>query len=270
MPPYVYNFFEIYPSQLHPPWVVGIGGPPFSTQLFGMGFWLTKDYGRTWRKTKTTDPEGLPYGLFSSDVLFNNSNFTFSYDYGQSWIKNDSGIAKKEKGKFFAQYSPKGLLIVARGNQWYQFYNGSFHAIPEAMNTNPGTSVPSCLDVAGNDLYTGYISIGLFRLRGATITTVRDNLNNMKRNVVYLQSYPNPMTDRVYIQYSIPKGMEGRLMIMDYLGRKIRYYYLQPSLKRSTVVWNARDETGSRVPSGIYFINLNCETQTITRMLLVQ
>jgi len=77
---------------------------------------------------------------------------------------------------------------------------------------------------------------------------------------------PNPFRDRVTIRFDLPVAGQANLAIFDVTGRRIRTV-LNERLEagRYSPVWDGRDERGSRVAAGVYFVRLRAGEFTATR-----
>lgn len=72
-----------------------------------------------------------------------------------------------------------------------------------------------------------------------------------------LQNYPNPFNGNTRIRFTAPLWGRIKLEIFDVLGRKVRSLADQELGAGSyTADWNALDDCGVRVPSGVYFVRL--------------
>jgi flagellar hook assembly protein FlgD len=87
------------------------------------------------------------------------------------------------------------------------------------------------------------------------------------------QNTPNPFNPTTVIRYDVPAaGGNVTLRIYDVAGRLIRTLVdgAQTSGQKS-VTWQATDDLGSRVGSGVYFYHLRAPGFSETRkMVLVQ
>ncbi len=72
------------------------------------------------------------------------------------------------------------------------------------------------------------------------------------------QNYPNPFNAETAISFSLPTAGNCRFEIVDILGRTVRSIDL-PALPAGhrTVTWDAKDNFGNEVASGIYFYRVN-------------
>ena len=87
-----------------------------------------------------------------------------------------------------------------------------------------------------------------------------------------LPNWPNPFNPRTQISYHLPKDSPVRLVVYNSLGQEIRI--LDEGRKKSgihTVLWDARDQYGRKVPTGVYFYRLTAGSKVFLRkMMLIQ
>ena len=84
-------------------------------------------------------------------------------------------------------------------------------------------------------------------------------------------NYPNPFNPNTTIPYAIPEQGIVRLIIFNQLGQPIRTLVnREESAGYKSVMWDARDNTGRQVSTGIYFyrIEVNGFSQTRKMVLL--
>ncbi len=86
------------------------------------------------------------------------------------------------------------------------------------------------------------------------------------------QNYPNPFNPSTTIDFQIHVGAQTSLGIYDLSGRLVRTLlkgYLVPH--RYSVVWDGRDRSGLRVPSGVYIYSLTSGSRSeAKRMILLK
>ena len=91
--------------------------------------------------------------------------------------------------------------------------------------------------------------------------------------VTLAQNYPNPFNPYTTIEYSIAPENENQfvsLEIFNILGQNVRTLVQEhhPAGFYS-VEWDARDENGNTVPSGLYIYRLQVHTNVLTRTMLL-
>ena len=73
------------------------------------------------------------------------------------------------------------------------------------------------------------------------------------------QNYPNPFNPITSIGFGVPEDATVSLKIYNILGKEVRTLvnnqFMEAGYKN--IVWNARNENGERVPTGIYFVLMN-------------
>jgi hypothetical protein len=92
----------------------------------------------------------------------------------------------------------------------------------------------------------------------------------LARIVTLDNSHPNPCTESTVISYSAPAGQSVRLTIYDVQGREIRS--LADGNSRagcSQVLWDAKDNGGNRVSSGIYVCRLTTDGHSRSQKISV-
>jgi hypothetical protein len=92
------------------------------------------------------------------------------------------------------------------------------------------------------------------------------------KEAALLQNYPNPFNPVTRIVYLVPDGAQRSvtLVIYDVTGARVRT--LVNSRKapgRYEVVWDARNDAGRRVGSGVYFYRIEFEGFTATKKLVL-
>lgn len=82
---------------------------------------------------------------------------------------------------------------------------------------------------------------------------------------------PNPTRGSVSIQYRIDRSEASRLSIVDASGAIVRTLIPPLATGAQSVVWTGRDQRGTPLPSGVYFVRLQTESGDATsRILLVR
>ena len=85
------------------------------------------------------------------------------------------------------------------------------------------------------------------------------------------QNHPNPFNPRTVIPFVLKEPGRPVLRIFDIAGREIITLLSGEDFAagRSEVIWNGRDSSGSRVPSGLYFYRLDVQDFSETRRMVL-
>ncbi len=85
-----------------------------------------------------------------------------------------------------------------------------------------------------------------------------------------MQNYPNPFNPSTVIPFALPKASWITITIYNASGQKIRTmanrFYRQGY---QTVMWNGRDGSGIRVPTGTYYYRMQAETFRDSKKMIV-
>lgn len=108
------------------------------------------------------------------------------------------------------------------------------------------------------------------KLLGDTPTEVVGQEANIASDFVLHQNSPNPFNPSTTISYELPARAPVSLKIYDITGRLVRTLVQeeQPA-NRNTVSWDATDNSGRNVASGIYFYRLRAGDLVQTRRMVL-
>ena len=72
-----------------------------------------------------------------------------------------------------------------------------------------------------------------------------------------LHAQPNPAFGRIALDFSADSPANPELVVMDVLGRTVRRFtYPRVDRGEYRVDWDARDDSGMRLPAGVYLVRL--------------
>jgi hypothetical protein len=99
---------------------------------------------------------------------------------------------------------------------------------------------------------------------------LRENQESRLANFTLEQNYPNPFNPSTSISYVLERQANVRLVVYDAAGRLINTLVNQyQSEGRYTVQWNAGDNSGSRLASGMYFARLEVDGQVAVKKMIL-
>ena len=83
--------------------------------------------------------------------------------------------------------------------------------------------------------------------------------------------YPNPMTSEARVDYALPKTSSVDLTVYNISGQLVRRLKSETNQApgRYSVRWDGRNESGHRVPGGVYFYRLSAGSFVETKKLVV-
>jgi hypothetical protein len=119
-------------------------------------------------------------------------------------------------------------------------------------------------------LADGY-AVGRHSFTPSLATDVEDN-GQLPSEFMLAQNYPNPFNPTTTIQFDLASKSKVTLEVYNVLGQSIRTLVNGIlGAGNHTVIWNATDNNGDRVSSGVYFYRLNTETnKAVRKMLLIK
>ena len=86
-----------------------------------------------------------------------------------------------------------------------------------------------------------------------------------------LEIYPNPFNEKTDIRFHVADRIHTTIEIYDATGRLVKIF-LMPTvypLMPAVVSWNGHDDSGCKLPNGVYFVTLQTEDYSVTKKLLL-
>lgn len=141
---------------------------------------------------------------------------------------------------------------------------GDSSVSPGFTETDASTDGVTIGDADGRvmDLPPGYTAYSL-------AWDVRDNLADAPdvgaAGLVLASVAPNPSAGSVHIRYVIPSAGDVSIAVIDLQGRLVRQVVSGPmGAGPHGAAWDGRNDSGTALPAGLYFVALSCGGQTIT------
>ena len=154
--------------------------------------------------------------------------------------------------------------LYKNGAQVLQTIDLSYVDTDVNISDNPSYGL-TATDFAGNESEAAQLTL--------TVTSVDDKPTNAVPTEFALnQNYPNPFNPQTTIDYQLPEHTHVTIAIYDMLGRKVSTL-ISSDMKAGyhKVIWNARDEAGNSVSSGVYFYKIITNEFSAThKMILLQ
>jgi len=152
-------------------------------------------------------------------------------------------------------------FVILRSNS----ENGEFEVIAEVpsagntANTRDYTFTDNNVQV-GNTYYYMLKDVSIYGYETLYENVVSVSLvgDFVVGDFVLAQNYPNPFNPETTIRYAVPTSAQTRLNVYDMSGRLVRTLVngVVPAGNHQ-VTWNATDNAGNVLPSGVYIYRLN-------------
>jgi hypothetical protein len=89
---------------------------------------------------------------------------------------------------------------------------------------------------------------------------------DLPKDYALLQNYPNPFNPTTEIRFDLPENSTVRITVYNILGKEVRTLADgEWGAGLARVTWNAVDNTGRDVASGIYFVRISAQSVTSDR-----
>jgi hypothetical protein len=85
-----------------------------------------------------------------------------------------------------------------------------------------------------------------------------------------IRSYPNPYNPETNIEYNLKSSSQVSITIYNVQGKLLKS--LTDDYQQSgtyTIKWNGLNESGSQVPSGVYFITISAGDETLNHRIVM-
>ncbi len=132
-------------------------------------------------------------------------------------------------------------------------------------NTNYYWRVKS---TAANGDVSGYSPVGIFNTNG--VTGVNDEIGQTPTEFAVKQNYPNPFNPTTTIKYQLPKASFVSIKVYNVLGSEVATLVNgNVAAGYHSVIWNATDNSGAKVNSGVYFYRVSTNSNVVVKKMLL-
>ncbi len=126
---------------------------------------------------------------------------------------------------------------------------------------NPGSALWPSLGLLRNDM-GAYGGPGRTILPDVPSLIEEGKTQQLPKERILLESYPNPFERHMNIRYQVPNGHSTvRLMVYDIAGRRVRDLTdkLPGTVQEASVLWDGRDDKGNILSSGVYICTITTD-----------
>jgi hypothetical protein len=133
-----------------------------------------------------------------------------------------------------------------------------------------GGSAPAAREDLARKILNAVLPDGCRRVEPPTDLASDEELEALPRVTALHQNVPNPFNPLTTIEFDLAEEGHVTLRIYDISGRMVRAL-VDDKLprQRHSILWNATDDRGNPVASGVYLYQLEGEAFTATRKLVV-
>lgn len=239
-----------------------------------------------WLKNHTLENlSSIYFGFLSDfDLSFSNDQINYEPGYEMAWQKNSNGqsvgiIGLKNINGFSYLTNEENKTGFTHQQLFNTISTGTYSPIPTAnsdlmtvtksgpFTIIPGDSVKIAFAIAvgssASDLYSNALKA---RNRYNLSTDVGDEEQGILPGEFTLhQNYPNPFNPTTTISFALDKRQNIELVVYNMLGQKVKLLYSgYVSAGTHRYEWDATDDSGQKVASGVYFYRLAGETRVMS------
>lgn len=177
-------------------------------------------------------------------------------------------------GWYSAVYNSDGTVLIVNHIAKWSGANQAWSSLGSGTNQAVlGIAViEDDVCVGGNFTMAGNKPSDHFGIWHTVLTSIDENIPKLPRDYVLSQNYPNPFNPTTEIRFALPRAEKVSLTIYNALGQQVKALvseYRQPG--HHTVTWDAANDAGQKVGSGMYFYVLKAgEFRAVKKMILLK
>jgi len=225
------------------------------------------DLNRITIQAEPTNPEA-PNGETQVDITFRVKDNISGYLSAVIMLRDPQGIMHR------SLHGVDGYKIYFRGDP--TVYKTYHHRTILPVGSAPGTwglAEMTVSDKAQNALRADFTEIVRFELEeGAAAAPV---IATLPDQTSLLANYPNPFNPETWIPYQLATGSDVQITIYDVKGMLVRTLALGHQAagyytgRSRAAYWDGRNGFGERVASGVYFYQLQADTVSFQRKMVI-
>jgi predicted extracellular nuclease len=164
----------------------------------------------------------------------------FEVDDGSGGVRVDDAFSPGFNGNNDSTFHLNDTIEQLIGMHYYSF--GNYKILPRNDN-----------DIIG------HVPVG-----------IEDDQQQIAQDYSLEQNYPNPFNPVTRIEFNVPKTGQVKVVVYDILGRQVKVLFnaMAPA-GRQTLTWDATNEAGTTLGSGIYFYQLQSENFTMSKKMIL-
>lgn len=174
----------------------------------------------------------------------------------------------------WASYSGQdghSLVEISDGNLFINPAQQNFHLLASSIAVDHAWSeYAPAIDFDGKARPSGSgFDIGAYEYQIGTGIPDMNPFDKLPWTVSLFQNYPDPFNSMTEVSFRLPKSGSVKLLIFNLLGQTVKSTNLEYSSPgKYSYIWDAKDNWGNEVPSGVYLFNLIFNAETHSEKLL--
>ena len=267
-------------------WIAPYGGNDGTTYFPGSGVTTEQFHSGTSSLKITAAPgrgDGELVWVSETVPVTTGKNYVLSAWVKTSQIKKDSVFNAESQLGFTATWHSK--LFADRGG-WNEVGGNDFRFTLKdtasgwtqysVIFTAPATANAVSVRARSWHLWTGNSYWDDFSMNGVLVvqTYVKPEAQSsdgaIPANYALAQNYPNPFNPSTTIHYELPSAAAVTLEVFDIIGQKVATLVNETqSAGKWSVRWDAKNDFGKNVASGIYLYRLSTPNVLLTRKMIL-
>ncbi|MBI3125390.1 MAG: T9SS type A sorting domain-containing protein [Ignavibacteriales bacterium] len=221
----------------------------------------------------TTQLGGTTYASFTAtskltqapSVIDQNGTYPYPQPY-PNWTKVDLRSSNITSDKNFIVQFPIEDPYPSKNRvlSTYHPSTGVEHTVLYKASTETWgySGVANLPDYSWACLIRAYVSYGT--------SDVSEPIEILPSSFTLSQNYPNPFNPSTVISYTLPKQSRVQIKIYDAIGNEIRSLIdEEKSAGKYNILWDSRNNYGTRVSSGVYFYKITADGFAQTKKMVL-
>jgi len=233
------------------------------------GEWIGDYFGTAWGDYNLDgDVDLFAVGHIDKYVLFrNDQSTTIPANYVTLELEGTVSNRDAIGARVVADLGTVSLTRCVRGGEGYH----DFHSLPIEFGLYDAASIQSLEINWPSGLVETYTDLSvnqyIYAIEGDSLQTgITGGSLQSAGGELQLDCSPNPCAGSINVCFTGTEGVTAELAVFDLSGRLIRSlgcFPLDGSLQNA--VWNGFDDSGGRVPAGVYICRLRTSSEVATR-----
>lgn len=262
---------------------------------FGWGVYRSTDNGDTWNQFTTGLPLGVnpmqtrggvrAFSINSNGDIFAGFAGFFNDEKSGVFRSSDNGETWSDVGNGLPGFGCCTFVVDSKNDIFAGSRSGTLNNVPffgrafvsrdngdNWMEISSGLDSVDITSLAVNSKDVLFAGLGEgFVIRSVESTTSVEEISMTIPSSFRLeQNYPNPFNPTTTIIYSLSVGAKVKLTIYNLNGQKVITLVNKEHQPGAYLVqWNGKDESGTKVGSGVYTYRLEAKERTETRKLVL-